>query len=245
MGIIIFNGVKSSDFGIQVSQPPAYATAKKKYRDIDVPGRHSVLHSDEGMYENIEREYDVSFLSNGDRANNSFPAVASAIAAWVGSTSGYVRLEDSYEPDFYRMARFIEELDITSLDHQAGTMKIKFDCWPQRFLKSGSVSIPLTSGDRVQNPTLFDAKPVIGLNAKNGASITVGDVTVSFSFEDETYKNIVIDCEMQTIYGDNQDLERFTTISEEKFPVLQNGDTTITFSENVRSAAIVPNWWTL
>lgn len=244
MGVIIFNNTKSTDFGIRVSEPPAYTVAKKRYRSIPIPGRNGELHIDEDAYENVERIYKCSFLSNGDRANNSFPAVSSAVSDWLGSTHGYFDLEDSYEPDYYRIARYVEELDITNLDMRAGTFELKFDCLPQRFLKTGRFSIHLNSGDKVQNPTGFSAKPVIGLKAKGTAWIRVGEVRLNFTLPDDDYTEVIIDSEMQVVYNDEADLGEVTSITGEKFPLLQNGDTEITFS-GVQSAAIVPNWWTL
>lgn len=242
MGVVVFNGVSSKDFGIEVATFPDYPVAKRKYRDIEIPGRNGPLHLDENTFENVERTYTVSFLARGDKANNSFRAVSAAIAEWLGSVSGYAVLEDSYDPEHFVYARFVDELSITNIYNEAGTFQLKFDCRPQRFLKSGAIPIAVSSGITLYNPTKFDAKPLIQVAGSGTAVLHVGSRSVSINMS--TYRSATIDSEKQKIYTGATDLEPFTTLSGGGFPILQNGASTVTFT-NMTSVQITPNWWTL
>ena len=42
MGVIIYNGVSSEEFAIQVEHPPGYETPEKDYEVTHIPGRNGV-----------------------------------------------------------------------------------------------------------------------------------------------------------------------------------------------------------
>lgn len=245
MGVIIFNGVKSTDFGIEVSTPPDYHMAQKKFREIEIPGRNGSLHIEEPAYKNVERIYQVSFLSRGDQANNSFPAVSSAIAGWLGASDGYCRLEDSYEPDYYRLAKFEDATVIKNIYGEGGTFELKFDCKPQRFLKSGEMAVVVQYGDKLHNPTNFPAKPLITFMGHGDVMFFVGSRQISIDFDDGVYHGVVIDCEMQEIHDGTLNLSTVSNVYEEGFPILAPGGDTVIRYTNCQSVEIIPNWWTL
>lgn len=55
MGIITFNGVASSAYGIVVESCPSYAAAPRKVEYISVEGRNGDLIRDTGAYANENR----------------------------------------------------------------------------------------------------------------------------------------------------------------------------------------------
>ena len=96
MGVIIFNNKSSADCRIQVAHPPGYAYPERDYTITHIPGRNGDIIQDNGCYKNVERTYEVSF----DAPNEDFATYANAVSAWLHSTTGYARLEDSYEPNY-------------------------------------------------------------------------------------------------------------------------------------------------
>lgn len=246
MGVIIFNGVKSTDFGIEVASPPDYHIAQKRFTEIEVPGRNGSLHYEEDAYKNVERTYQVSFLSRGDQANNSFSAVSAAIAGWLGASDGYCRLEDSYEPDYYRLAKFEDALVVKNIYGDGGTFELKFDCKPQRFLKSGELPILVNSGDKLHNPTNFPAKPLITFFGNGTVLLYIGPAEVTINFDDGVGHGVVIDCERQEIHDGTLNLSKVSNVSSLGFPCLKPGDSQISFDPNrCYDMTIHPNWWTL
>ena len=178
MGIIIFNNKSSADCRIQVAHPPGYAYPERDYTITHIPGRNGDIIQDNGCYKNVERTYEVSF----DAPNEDFATYANAVSAWLHSTTGYARLEDSYEPNYYRMATYQESNIFENLYNQAGTATIVFECKPQRFLKTGDNIITIQNSLTIMNPTGFEAYPLFkvtgtsGVLTVNGNSITISSI---------------------------------------------------------------------
>ena len=62
MGVIIYNGISSEEFAIQVEHPPGYETPEKDYEVTHIPGRNGDIYVDKGSYKNASRSYDICLL---------------------------------------------------------------------------------------------------------------------------------------------------------------------------------------
>ena len=234
MGVIIFNNKSSADCRIQVAHPPGYAYPERDYTITHIPGRNGDIIQDNGCYKNVERTYEVSF----DAPNEDFATYANAVSAWLHSTTGYARLEDSYEPNYYRMATYQESNIFENLYNQAGTATIVFECKPQRFLKTGDNIITIQNSLTIMNPTGFEAYPLFKVTGTSGV-LTVNGNSITFSSIDGF---VMLDCELQDAYKEN--INKNSTISG-TFPVLKTGSNTISWTEDITSVTMKPRWWTI
>ena len=234
MGVIIFNNKSSADCRIQVAHPPGYAYPERDYTVTHIPGRNGDIIQDNGCYKNVERTYEVSF----DVPNEDFATYANAVSAWLHSTTGYARLEDSYEPNYYRMATYQESNIFENLYNQAGTATIVFECKPQRFLKTGDNTITIQNSLTIINPTGFEAYPSFKVTGTSGV-LTVNGNSITFSSIDDF---VMLDCELQDAYKEN--INKNSTISE-TFPVLKTGSNTISWTGDISSVTMKPRWWTI
>ena len=234
MGVIIFNNKSSADCRIQVAHPPGYAYPERDYTITHIPGRNGDIIQDNGCYKNVERTYEVSF----DVPNEDFATYANAVSAWLHSTTGYARLEDSYEPNYYRMATYQESNIFENLYNQAGTATIVFECKPQRFLKTGDNIITIQNSLTIMNPTGFEAYPLFKVTGTSGV-LTVNGNSITFSSIDDF---VMLDCELQDAYKEN--INKNSTISG-TFPVLKTGSNTISWTGNISSVTMKPRWWTI
>lgn len=255
MGIIVFNGLSSADYGIKVWQPPTYVIPERDYEVIHVPGRNGDLLLDKDSYKNTTRSYVVSF---GKSDRNDFTLLANSLSEWLHSCSGYARLEDSYEPDYYRIAAYRETNNITNVYHQAGQATIKFECKPQRFLKSGDRIIkflkqttprpprPRQTHGYLDNPTFFESRPIIKVYGSGNGNIKIGQYTV----EIESINNyIIIDSEALDTYsfdekGNVINCNSNITLNG-NFPRLKKGRNEIIFSGGITALEVQPKWWTI
>ena len=153
MGVIIFNGLSSIDYGIQVEHPPEYEIPEREYNIISVPGRNGDLVMDNGSYKNVVRSYQISVGS----LDKDYVTMANNVAKWLRGTSGYARLEDSYEPAYYKIASYSESNILSNIHQQAGRMTINFNRKPQRFLKSGDLKTIITKTSSIVNPTDYSS----------------------------------------------------------------------------------------
>ena len=234
MGVIMFNNKSSADCRIQVAHPPGYAYPERDYTVTHIPGRNGDIIQDNGCYKNVERTYEVSF----DVPNEDFATYANAVSAWLHSTTGYARLEDSYEPNYYRMATYQESNIFENLYNQAGTATIVFECKPQRFLKTGDNTIAIQNSLTIMNPTGFEAYPLFKVTGTSGV-LTVNGNSITFSSIDDF---VMLDCELQDAYKEN--INKNSTISG-TFPVLKTGSNTISWTGNISSVTMKPRWWTI
>lgn len=234
MGVIIFNNKSSADCRIQVAHPPGYAYPERDYTVTHIPGRNGDIIQDNGCYKNVERTYEVSF----DATNEDFATYANAVSAWLHSTTGYARLEDSYEPNYYRMATYQESNIFENLYNQAGTATIVFECKPQRFLKTGDNTIAIQNSLTIMNPTGFEAHPLFKVTGTSGV-LTVNGNSITFASIDDF---VMLDCELQDAYKEN--INKNSTISG-IFPVLKTGSNTISWTGDISSVTMKPRWWTI
>lgn len=240
MGVIAFNGVSSADVGIEVEKFPSYDIPEKEYDIIHVPGRNGDIVIDTGTYKNVSRIYEVSIATR----DIAFHRKMGRVAQWLYSASGYARLEDSYEPDSYRLAIYNKKVSIENLFNEAGKAKLEFNCKPQRFLKSGDIPSIITTSSIIYNDTPFDALPIINVVTDDTAGeLTVGDVMLSIAANAGT--NLTINSELQDVYSGTANKNSYVTLNSGIFPKLVPGNNAISFTGGIQSVTIYPKWWTI
>lgn len=240
MGIVIFNGVSSSDLGIVVEHGPSYSIPERDYETIHVPGRNGDIFIDRGCYKNVSQSYEIAIGS----LEKTFSFLGLSVSRWLHPRAGYCRLEDSYSPDYYRMAMYNEGLDIENILFHAGRATVTFDCKPQRFLKSGERSVIFTKAGKLRNPTLETAKPLILIKGTTNGSGTfqIGSYTGSI---DPIRSIIVLDSELQDAYSGTINRNEDVTLGAGGFPKLEPGESAISFSGDISSMEVIPRWWTV
>lgn len=173
---LVFGNVSARDYGIFISGEGAYDAPVRNVEFVTVPGRNGAIPIDKGSYDNITIEYPAfTFALTQTEFRKKLTDFKNAIMSQVG----YQRLVDTYHPDEYRMAIYCEGLEVDPIYYsRAGSFTLKFTCKPQRYLTSGEAEIEVSNGDVVNNPTLFDASPLLKID---------GYGTVSFNgYEIET-----------------------------------------------------------
>ena len=160
-GTIIFNGTSSEDFGLIVEKLPPSVHASRRGDLISIPGRNGVIVREDGSFDTYQQEYQISFTQ---AAQNRDPyAAAREIAVWLLGASGFCRLEDGFEPEHFRLARYSGEYNVDTVLMEYGKATLTFDVQPQRYLKSGETSLTFTGGSTtsITNPTQFEARPLL------------------------------------------------------------------------------------
>ena len=171
---LFFDGEDSRDYGVYITGEAVFNAPEREVEMISIPGRNGQLALDKGRFENIEVTYPAGIFADTEA---DFAEAISDFRNLLCSRRGYVRLQDDYHPDEYRMAVYKSGLEVTPAQLRAGEFNIVFDCKPQRYLTSGETAISVDSGDTVTNPTLFDASPL--LEIKGAGSIYINGETVS------------------------------------------------------------------
>lgn len=255
-GTVTFNNITSSSLGIYVERFPDHAFPERDYLVQAVPGRNGDVVIDTGSYKNVDRLYDVVIVSD---TVGGFQGVASALNGWLHQGSGYLRLEDSYESDVYRLAMYKESNSIRNILMQAGRATIAFNCKPQCFLKSGEIAEGLiqasgTFAGVFPNPTMFTAFPKIDISWSENApaeevSVQVGSRTWTIAGHNSTHT--IIDSMLQECYGvSGANLNgrlRFPSgyYDFPSFAPATSTTITISGSSKISGVQVTPNWWRL
>ena len=237
MGVIFFNGVSSEELGIVVEHPPNYEIAKRRYETIQVPGRNSDIIIDNNCFDNVDRIYDIAIGQEG----GDFTVFASRMADWLSSGSGYCRLEDTYEPEYYKMAVMSDPGEVINILQQAGRTTVTFNRRPERFLKMGERFVEVYNGSILTNPTKYTAKPIIEVSGSGSGSITVGRRTIEIR---NLVDGFIIDSELQEAYSDGIN-QNDNVIATNGLPILDAGENVISYSGGIKSVKISPRWWTI
>lgn len=237
MGVIIYNGVSSEELGIVVEHPPNYEIAKRRYETIQVPGRNGDIIIDNNCFDNVDRTYDIAIGQEG----GDFTVFASRMADWLSAGSGYCRLEDTYEPDYYKMAVMSDPGEVINILQQAGRTTVTFNRRPERFLKMGERFVEVYNGSILTNPTKYTAKPIIEVSGKGSGSITVGRRTIEI---ENIVNSITIDSELQEAYSDGVN-QNGNIIAPDGLPILEAGENVISYSGGIANVTISPRWWTI
>lgn len=230
----VFDGINSLDYKVRISGDGTYRSAERDIESVTVPGRNGDLTIDRKRFKNSKQYYDAFITVNYQDNLSDF------INAMLASP-GYHRLEDSYHPGEYRMARYVGPLEPESFMDESGKFEIEFDCAPQRYLKTGEIPVVITGPATVQlfNPTWQTALPKITVTAGTGDIVVNSQHCVLAVNNGST----VIDSEIQDTYEGSTNRNGNITLSG-GYPVLVPGANSVSIPAGV-SVSIVPGWWKL
>jgi phage-related protein len=175
---LTFGEVNSADYGIYITGEGVYNAPKRAVDMVDVPGRNGAIAIDQGRWDNVTVEYPAGTFGMTEA---EFRTAVSDFRNAIVSQIGYQRLTDTYHPDEYRMALYVEGLEVEPAPRQqAGEFTLKFNCKPQRWLANGETAIVVASGDTLTNPTPYDAGPLLAVEGYgtigfNGYDIELAD----------------------------------------------------------------------
>lgn len=159
----IFDGKNSLDYGLYMASDPTAIHPARRGELFPIPGRNGSIVREDGSYDTYTVTYDVLFDSK-DKASDVYDHARKA-AAWLLGSRGFCRLEDSYEPEYFRLARCAAQMSVENRLARFGRAQITFEVQPQRYLKSGETPIRFEQETSdpfvINNPTQFEARPLL------------------------------------------------------------------------------------
>lgn len=230
----IYGGKDSRDYGVYISGQGTYNAPRKDIETIQVPGRSGDLSFFNGRFDNTEVTYPAFIYSD-------FKTAISRFKEALLSLDGYQDLEDSYNPDEYRRALYKGDMEVDARTrNDAGQFEIVFECDPRRFLKVGKLPVTVLTGKYIENPTLFNSKPLIRVTGYG--TVSIGHYTITI---DNEYPYVDIDCDMMDCYHGTDNANSVVSFSSTDFPELSPGRNNVVYSGNVTKVEITPHWWRL
>ena len=191
-----FDGVNSLDHGIYITGESVYNAPERDVESLEIAGRNGDYLLDKGRWKNIDVTYNAGAFGSDQ---SEFATKIRQFRNLLASRYGYHRLTDTYNPNEYRLGVFKNAVEVEASSYKrAGEFDLVFNCKPQRYLTSGETEMTVTSGQTINNPTLFDSSPLLAVKGYgtiefNGYTIelrneTLGDIELDVNPEDYGYR---------------------------------------------------------
>jgi len=235
-GLFVYGGESSADYGMVVAEPPVFDRPARKQTVYKVPGRNGAQIIQQDAWEDIPRTYRVWLTDNKDKG---LVEIIDAATAWLNSANGYQRLEDSFEPDTFRLAYYSGGADISNNLMQAGEANIRFTCRPERFFKTGEHPLDISGADPIFNPTRYTALPLIHIEGSGTVALTISGRQITADITD--YINI--DCETMNAYREPTEYKNDKISGT--FPLLEPGVNAMLITGAITAATLVPRFYTI
>lgn len=158
------NGIDLSQYGVMIEHLPTEVHAQRKIDTVSVPGRNGDLIFPQEAFNNVTESIDIAIKAYGGRSRDDNISKLCDILLYP---KGFLRIEcdgwTKYQgEDIFRLGYYSGTLDIQNVLGKYGRATLKFNCKPQRYLKSGEQLIEKTNGIYyMKNPTAYVAYPIV------------------------------------------------------------------------------------
>lgn len=229
---LTFNGKALSEFGLWYDGSVSFGSPERDVELVEVVGRNGALSISNDRFRNIEITFPCAIRSN-------FITNYRNLMAFLNSSKGYCRLETTQEPNYYRLALFMNQIDPTGYKlNTHGRFDLVFQVMPQRFLKTGETTTSVSSESELFNPTLFESKPVIRVYGNGTLNINDIYITVASS----PYEYVDIDCELMDCYYGSNNANQYVSFSTTDFVTLKSGTNSFV-NDGFTSVEVTPRWY--
>ena len=236
VNILEFNGHSSLEFGVNIASKSMYDGSEPDLSVQEVPGRNGDIVFSNGRRKNVSVTYTIMWRRNVKEK-------MLGLRDWLSSSAGkYCRLEDSYDPEIFRLGYVSAALNPSIFRNSSGTVDVTFSCKPQRFLKSGEEKTVLTQTTNLINPGSGEALPLIRVYGKG--ILTIGNYIVEVKKAGTNF--IDIDCERMSAYEDGNYRDDCISVRNAAqnyvFPVIPSGEFEIQLN-GITKVELTPRWW--
>ena len=226
-----WNGVKSTDYGIHVSEHPPITIPNERATFTAVPGRAGTLTTVEG-----DDVYDDMILSATCFIDS--PDQIPVIAAWLRG-SGTVTFANRMGGFYY--ARIVNQISFEKIlrGNPHRSFVVNFRCQPFFYHADNQPILVDRSGTFVPGQGSVHAEPVLEIALSGDAEIMIGGTLFQLSGITGT---VIVDSVHQEVHLDYQSC---MTAMTGDFPRLLPIGSYINWTGGVRSIRITPNWRSL
>ena len=235
--MIIWAGTSNKDVGMVIEHYPSVILPERDQVIQEVPGRNGSIVLANGSFKNYEQQYSA-FLDA--KYIGGLGQVMPKVMDWLLGHEGYQRLEDSYFPDFYRMAFYSGGTSFINMFNDYGEGTLTFNCAPEKYYKSGEWPIIISKNQVLLNPSSFAAYPLIMVTGSGSGTLTFNNNSMTIS---NIGTSVTIDTKLHKAY--NGTTSRNNTITGNYEDMRLGKSTTITWSGGITGVEITPRWWTI
>ena len=227
-----FAGVDCRRFGVYAFEKDTYSASSMDYQAQAIPGCDGDLLVPQNRYPNQNMTFSCLIYEDGYTNYKRF-------RAWLLSQVGYKRLESSEHPDEFYMACFKDTIKPKKAEDAS---MLKFDLVfsrnSRRFLKGGQRVVTITAMSNIQNPTPYEAAPLLRVYGAGTLSIRRESITITAA---DVYTDI--DCEIMESYKGTTSKNDKVVFSNNDYPKLKPGANVISLGTGITQVDITPRWF--
>lgn len=223
-----WNGVRCTQYGIHVLEQPPVTIPSERVTFTDVPGRSGSLTQLEG-----DDVYDDMVLTATCMIAD--PSRIPEIAGWLRG-SGTVTFANR-QGGFYH-ARVVNQISFEKIlrGNLHRSFAINFRCKPFWYAEGVEPIMLTQSSTFISNPGSVYAEPVVTINGSGDITLMIG---MSITELSGITSGITLDTPLMEAYSGSTPMN---SCMSGDFPVLHPGTNAISWTGNVTSVTIVPNW---
>lgn len=247
-----FNEVTSRDYNLVIESKSILNGPEPDLQEHEIPGRDGTVFISNNRRRNVDVSY-TTFLRVP--IQEDIQPYVTSIKNWLLAKPGqYLRLEDTYDLEHYRLATYRQGLDFEHIWRWYTRQTATFSCKPYRYLRTGDISTTSSQPITVYNPTGFNALPEItlyfGARLNDSFTIEIQDEDGEAYYQQTltgvpaslAYLTLVINSqtqEMRDMYGN-----LVPTADIDLFPYLKPGTSVVNVTGNnaTNTFAITPHW---
>lgn len=233
-----YNGKKSSDFGLRIENRISFTSPEADVEFVEVLGKDGDVAIDHKRLKGFDFPIAVRLKTPADKTVDQ---VATEISNWLKSDIGWKPFLFSGSPDYEYTAMIHQAFDIQENLKRYGSAVITFRMKPHKIIR-GQREVTVENGDTLTNEGMTPSKPLIRIDGS-------GDITLQNNGKDwlkvvDVVNYIKVDSEAMLVYREinNPQNKKFNATLEPMFPILHEGDNTITWTGTVDSVKIETRW---
>lgn len=228
---LVFGNANTRDYGVGIYGDKLADPPERDYEYVEIPGKNGDLIIDKGRYKNKFISYKAYII---DKYAVNIMGLRNALL----TQKGYQKLDDTVNPDEFRMGQVIPfEIDEVGV-LKAGEFTIQFNCKPQRYLKSGEAPITFSAAGSIFNQTSEASKPFLRVYGSGAGTVGIGSETITIS---AINSYVDIDCEIMNAFKGATNCNKDVSFTNDI--VLNPGLNGITITGNITSVEITPRWF--
>lgn len=219
-----------------IGAAPNIIRAVRKVTVVQVAGTNREIVDMQKAWECYDQPYEL-FVGDGtaDNIQEKLTNVARVLYK-----DGWQELLDDYEPDIYRLAYYTGPFDVENRHTRLGKFKVSFRCRPERYLRNYGSAVITAAGGTITNPTIYEAKPLIHIVGSGDGTVTIADQTMTFS---GLVDYVNVDCDTMDVY--RLPAENRNSVMSGSFPVLVEGNNTVSVTGGITSLTITPRFFVI
>ncbi len=208
----IFNGINSKDRGIIVNSLPSISKAKRRYEEIEVPGRNGNLYIDDESFEPFEYEITCTMMPEAE---------IRTLSSWL---EGSGKLILSSELDKFYNVFISDQIDYEQVYRVCNKFVVHFKVQPIALsVKEKVLYLNQESSINLKNFT-YNTYPYIKVEGSGKVTLIINNSEVVIN---EIQNYIELDCELEEAFKGEMNCN--SSIECIDFPKLKPGINTISW----------------